>query len=86
MRKKGSARLLAVVKRLERDIEVTSADGLPAAAQLLRMARLDLLCQIYGISDDELTAFFDELAASQRRRGATVIHLAERRRQKTSPG
>jgi hypothetical protein len=61
MREDLAARLNEIVIRLERDAEVTAACGLPVAAKLLRMARLDLLCRIHGISDGELRAIGDEL-------------------------
>lgn len=56
-----AARLNEIIVRLERDAELTAACGLPVATKLLRMARLDLLCCIHGISDGELQAIGDEL-------------------------
>jgi hypothetical protein len=61
MREEVAARLNEIIGRLERDAEVTAECGLPVASKLLRMARLDLLCRIHGISDDELEAIGDEL-------------------------
>lgn len=61
MRKDVAANLLEVIEDLERDAKITAACGLPVATKLLRMARLDLLCRIHGISDGELQAIGDEL-------------------------
>lgn len=65
MRKDVAARLLEVVEGLEREAKVTAACGLPVTAKLLRMARLDLLCHIHGISEDELQAIGEELDSRQ---------------------
>ena len=61
LRKDAAAELFEIVKRLERDAKVTAACGLQVATKLLRMARLDLLCRIHGISERELQALGDEL-------------------------
>jgi hypothetical protein len=61
MREDVAARLNEIVVSLERDAEVTAAYGLFVTSKLLRMARLDLLCRIHGISDGELQAIGDEL-------------------------
>jgi hypothetical protein len=84
MRKDVAARLNEVVKSLECDLEVTAACGRQVATKLLQMARLDLLCEIHGISDTELQAFADELGAKQPARKDSVIYLAERRRARDS--
>ncbi len=60
-RKDVAAQLLEIVARLDRDAEVAAACGLHVAAKLLRMARLDLLCRVHGISDGELQAIGEEL-------------------------
>ncbi len=65
MRKDVAARLLEIVEGLERDAKITAACGLHVTTKLLRMARLDLLCRIHGISDDELQAIGDELNRRQ---------------------
>jgi ribosomal protein S13 len=51
-----AARLNEVIGTLERYIGMTAGFGLDLAAELLRMARLDLLMRLYGISDEELEA------------------------------
>ena len=87
MRKKEvKARLDAVVKNLEQNIEVTAACGLEVTADLLRMARLDLLCQIHDISDDELQAFIDELITLKPAGRSSVIYLTELIRRRTTLG
>jgi hypothetical protein len=65
MHKDVAARLLEIVEHLERDAKVTAASGLHVTTKLLRMARLDLLCRVHGISDDELEAIGDELDSRQ---------------------
>jgi hypothetical protein len=64
-RKDVAAQLLEIVERLDHDAEVAAACGLQVAAKLLRMARLDLLCRVHGISDGELQAIGDELHSRQ---------------------
>jgi len=61
----ATVRLDEIVRQLERDIAVTAACGFELTAKLLHMARLDLLCNIYAISDTELDAFADQLHASR---------------------
>jgi hypothetical protein len=65
MRKDVAAQLLEIVEGLERDAKVTAACDLQVTTKLLRMARLDLLCRIHGISDGELQAIGDELDSRQ---------------------
>jgi hypothetical protein len=61
MHKDVAAQLLEIVEHLERDAKVTATSGLHVTTKLLRMARLDLLCRVHGISDGELQAIGDEL-------------------------
>src|ERR1700688_543873 len=56
-----AAHLNEVIGTLERYIDVTAGFGFGLAAELLRMARLDLLMRLYGISDEELEAFREAL-------------------------
>jgi len=56
-----AAHLNEVIGTLERYIDVTAGFGLGLAAELLRMARLDLLMRLYGISDEELQALREAL-------------------------
>jgi organic hydroperoxide reductase OsmC/OhrA len=75
-----AACLNEVVKTLERDIEVTAAVGLDSTAELLRMARLDLLMHIHGISDEELQALIEALSAKNLSPESKIINLAARKR------
>lgn len=75
-----ATRLDEIVRRLERDGEVTAACGLKLATKLLQMARLELLCQIHEISDAELDAFTDRLSAKPAARNGTLVYLADRKR------
>ncbi len=68
MREDLATRLNEIAIRLECDAELTAACGLAVTAKLLRMARLDLLCRIHGISDGELQAIGDELEREASRR------------------
>jgi hypothetical protein len=65
MRDDVAARLLEIAEGLERDAKATAGYGLDDTAKLLRMARLDLLCRIHGISDRELRAISDGLNRPQ---------------------
>jgi hypothetical protein len=56
-----ATRLNELVKTLERDIGVATVLGVDCTAELLRMARLNLLAHIHGISDEELQAVSDAL-------------------------
>jgi ribosomal protein S13 len=53
----AAARLNEVIGTLERTIEMIAGFGLDLAAELLRMARLELLMRLYEITDEELEAF-----------------------------
>jgi hypothetical protein len=86
MRKDVVARLNEVVRSLEGSVEVTDACGCEVVTKLLRMARLNLLCEIHGIADAELQAFADELGRKQPTRKASVVYLAERKRIRNSSG
>jgi hypothetical protein len=59
-----AGRLNEVVTALERNIVVADESGADCAAALLRMARLDLLTHIHGISDEELEALRNALDAN----------------------
>jgi hypothetical protein len=65
MRKDESAQLHEIVKDLERGAAITAARGLHVTTKLLRMARLELLCQIHQISSGELRAIGDRLRRTQ---------------------
>jgi len=65
MREDLAARLVEIVEHLERDAEITAGCGLQVATKLLRMARLDLLCHLNGISEGELRALGDKLGRRQ---------------------
>ena len=80
------ARLNEVVQSLESNVEVTAICGRRVATELLRMARLNLLCEIHEISDAELQAFADELERQQSARKDSIIYLAEPRRVRGSRG
>ena len=86
MRTKVAARLNEVVKSLECNIELTAACGSQVATKLLQMARLDLLCEIHGIRDNELQAFADEMMRKRLTRNEAVITLAELTRSRDSRG
>jgi hypothetical protein len=60
-----AAKLDEVVGTLERTIDVTAGFGLDVTAELLRMARLDLLMRLYEISDEELEAFREALGGAK---------------------
>jgi len=75
-----AARLNEIVRALERDIDVTAALGLDFTAGLLRMARLDLLMHVHGISDGELQALGDALSAENLSPEGNVIDLGRRKR------
>jgi ribosomal protein S13 len=53
--------LTELLETLEHYIDVTSGFGLDLAAWLLRMAKLDLLMRLHGISDEELQALREAL-------------------------
>jgi hypothetical protein len=80
MREDAAMRLLEVVETLERDIDFTASLRLDFTTGLLRMARLDLLTLIHGISDEELQAFGEALNAKTPSPENKIIHLAARRR------
>jgi hypothetical protein len=80
MGKDFTAHLGEMVKRLERDIEVTAACGLHTTTKLLDAARLDLLCNIHAISDLELRGLAEELCAQNAARDGSIVYLAERKR------
>jgi ribosomal protein S13 len=61
MREDMERQLNEVIGTLERYIDVTSGFGLDLAAWLLRMAKLDLLMRLHGISDEELQALREAL-------------------------
>jgi ribosomal protein S13 len=61
VREDMAAQLNEVIGTLERTIDVTAGFGLSLAAELLRMARLDLVMRLYGISDEELQAVGEAL-------------------------
>jgi ribosomal protein S13 len=61
MRDDMEQRLNEVIETLERYIDVTSGFGLDLAAWLLRMAKMDLLMRLHGISDEELQALREAL-------------------------
>lgn len=75
-----AARLNEVIKSLESNVEVTAVCGCQVTIRLLQMARLNLLCEMHGISDAELRAFADELGEKQPTRKGSIIYLADRRR------
>jgi hypothetical protein len=56
-----AAQLNEVIGTLERYIGLTAGFGFGLAAELLRMARLDLVMRLYGISDEELKAVGEAL-------------------------
>lgn len=74
-----TTRLSEIVKRLERDMEITAACGLQTTTKLLDAARLDLLCSLHAISDLELRRLADELCARDAASAGSVIYLAERK-------
>ena len=86
MRTNVAARLNEVVKSLECNIELTAACGSQVATKLLQMARLVLLCEIHGITDNELQAFAEEMMRKRLTHNETVISLAELRRRRASRG
>ena len=55
--------LSALMSDIEALIQRTMAMNLGMTAQLLRMARLDLMTVIHGVGDGELSAFAESLAA-----------------------
>jgi hypothetical protein len=73
LRNDVAIQLLEVVEHLERDAKVTAACGMQVTTKLLRMVRLDLLCQIHGISERELEAIGDELNSRQPMSDGTAI-------------
>jgi hypothetical protein len=73
MHKDVAAQLIEIIEHLERDAKVTAASGLHVTTKLLRMARLDLLCRIHGISDGELQVIGDELDSRQPMGDGTAI-------------
>ena len=82
MRKDVAARLNEVVKNLERDIAVLASCKFHLTVKLLRMARLDLLARIHGISDHELTAFAEALSKPAPTRRRTVVRASGQKRRR----
>jgi hypothetical protein len=84
MREDVALHLNDIVKALDRDIEATAGYGLHVTASLLRMARLDLLSQIHGISDEELEGFSDALIEKTSIRDHAVLCFNSRKRRDIS--
>jgi hypothetical protein len=73
-------RLHDLVSALDAHIGTVRAEGFDHTAALLAMAKLDLQMKIHGISDAELRALSDAVAAAPMRAAeADVIDLASRR-------
>ena len=73
-------RLHDLVTALDAHIGTVRAEGLGHTATLLAMAKLDLQMQIHGISDAELRALSDAVAAAPMpARDTGIIDLATRR-------
>ena len=69
-----------LVSALDAHIGTVRAEGLDHTATLLAMAKLDLQMQIHGISDAELRALSDAVAAAPTATtDSDVIDLATRR-------
>ena len=77
---KDVGRLKEIAGTLERDIDDIEALGLDFTAELLRIAKLDLLMRIHGISEEELQAFGDALSANYLNPENKIIHLSTRKR------
>jgi ribosomal protein S13 len=73
-----TARLNEVIEALERAIDVTARCNLGVAAELLRMARLDLLMRVYEITDEELQVLREALDNAKRTGSEKKIALRTR--------
>jgi hypothetical protein len=78
-------RLNELVTALDGHIGTVRAEGLDHTAALLAMAKLDLQMQIHGISDAELRALSDAVAAAPMPGDdADIVDLASRRQRRQS--
>jgi hypothetical protein len=78
-------RLNELVTALDGHIGTVRAEGLDHTATLLAMAKLDLQMQIHGISDAELRALSDAVAAAPMPSDdADIVDLASRRQRRQS--
>jgi hypothetical protein len=80
-------RLHDVVTALDGHIGTVRAEGLDHTATLLSMAKLDLQMQIHGISDAELRALSDAVAAAPMPSDdsdSDIVDLASRRQRRQS--
>ena len=78
-----SERLQAIISAAENHISVLRTLGLEDTARIFAIAKLDLQTKLHGISDDELTAFCEAVAAAAGlATDADVIELASRKSRK----
>lgn len=73
-----AAQLNEVIETLERTVEVTAGLGLELTAELLRMARLDVLMRLHGIADEELEALRKALVEARNTEPESKIDLRTR--------
>jgi hypothetical protein len=83
MKEDMSDQLQAIISAAEKHISVLRTLGLEDTARIFAIAKLDLQMKLHGISDDELTAFCEAVAAAAGlATDADVIDLASRKARK----
>ena len=81
-----ATQLRAIVAATNQHIRTLHAPGLGSTARMYAIAKLDLLMQMHGVSEDEFKAFREALESGAGiAREAEVIDPATSRSNKTAP-